>query len=79
MRIRISTMPPLPPHKAWLVPPAPLYEDPSASVFDLKNVLCGVVSALNEHAASDIALFMEGFELLDETPLEVIQNGDIVV
>ncbi|KAH7101148.1 hypothetical protein BKA62DRAFT_757542 [Auriculariales sp. MPI-PUGE-AT-0066] len=79
MRIRVSTTPPLPAHKAWSLIPPSIAEDTSATVREAKQFLCSSVNALDGHELGDIALFVDGFELLDDTALEVLQAGDLVV
>ncbi|KAI0313247.1 hypothetical protein OF83DRAFT_1142260 [Amylostereum chailletii] len=79
MRIRISTSPPLPSLKAWF--PINEKETPEErTVISLKKLLCANVEALrNARVQSyEIALLLDDFDLLDETTLDVLRDGDLV-
>lgn len=74
MRIKVESTPPLTTFKAWFVVSA------ASNVQDLKESLCSDVPALREHevAADQIALVLDGFELLDSSPIDVVRDGDLV-
>ncbi|KZV86418.1 hypothetical protein EXIGLDRAFT_774635 [Exidia glandulosa HHB12029] len=76
MRIRLNAAPPLPSYKAWYVFPGALRDDTTASVRDLKRALCD--SIFPDCPPEELAFFVEGYELLDNTPLEVVQADDIL-
>ena len=50
------------------------------SILDLKNSLCRRVHAFKEGGvhASNVALFVEEFELLDDCPFGAVRDGDLV-
>ena len=74
MRVKVECGPPLPQTKAWFVVP------PVATVADLKDTLCNSLPAL-VHAkttSGGIALYLDGFELLDDSTVEVVRDGDLI-
>ena len=89
MRIRLITLPPFPPLKVWY----PLYpqrhqqlsdslaDGESCTIASLKGRLLNEIRILSEYGtdASMIILLIDGFELLDASPLSVIHDGDLVV
>lgn len=74
MRIKVESGPPLGPLKAWFIVPA------VPSVQDLKEALCADIAALHERGTSvdDFTLVLEGFELLDNSAIGVIRDGDLI-
>jgi len=77
MRLRIQSYSPLPDVKAWFVPDV---QNVPESILDLKNSLCRRVHAFKEGGvhASNVALFVEEFELLDDCPFGAVRDGDLV-
>lgn len=77
MRLRIQTAPPLPALKAWYAPP----HDTTNSIIDLKHALFANVPLLDATAidGSQVVLVLDGFDLLDESPLDVVRDGDLVL
>ena len=77
MRLRIQSYSPLPDVKAWFVPDV---QNVPESILDLKNLLCRRVHAFKEGGvhASNVALFVEEFELLDDCPFGAVRDGDLV-
>ncbi|KAI0057745.1 hypothetical protein BV25DRAFT_1970353 [Artomyces pyxidatus] len=77
MRIRISSSSPLPDIKAWF---SLGRDDGTFSIFALKEKLCATVHALREARVPEheIALLLDGFELLDESSVDVLREGDLV-
>ncbi|EJD35966.1 hypothetical protein AURDEDRAFT_154733 [Auricularia subglabra TFB-10046 SS5] len=76
MRFRLHTVPPLPPYKAWYVLPAAVTDDASSTVLDIKRALCSNV--LSDSSPDQLALFIDDFEILDGTSVEVVQPGDLI-
>ena len=74
MRVKVECGPPLPVVKAWFIVP------PVSTVSDLKDTLCSELPALSnvQTLANDIALYLDGFELLDATPIDVVRDGDLI-
>ena len=77
MRLRIQSYSPLPDVKAWFVPDV---QNVPESILDLKILLCRRVHAFKEGGvhASNVALFVEDFELLDDCPFGAVRDGDLV-
>jgi hypothetical protein len=90
MRIRLVTLPPFPPLKVWypLYPqrhqqlsyPASLAGEENCTIATLKAQLVKELPVLAEYGVDSwmIILSIDGFELLDASPLSVIQDGDLV-
>lgn len=75
MRIRVSTVPPLSLTKVW----SSLSSLPSAAtVSDLKRSLCIQIPALKGLKGDQTQLFVDGFELLDALPIDIVRENDIV-
>lgn len=74
MRVKIECGPPLPSLKAWLIVP------PVSTIADLKQTFCTDLPTLrHQHVDfSDITLFLDGFELLDISPIDVVRDGDLI-
>ncbi|THG98611.1 hypothetical protein EW026_g3616 [Hermanssonia centrifuga] len=74
MRVKVESGPPLPSLKAWFI------VSPVATIYDLKATLCAELPALREGrvAAKDISLSLDGFELLDDSHVEVVRDGDLL-
>ncbi|KAF8304787.1 hypothetical protein DL93DRAFT_2090101 [Clavulina sp. PMI_390] len=90
MRIRVLSRPPLPTIKAWFaVPdsnnnagPSSLlqHELPISTINDLKFALCSKIHDLTNAAGpAEIKLLLDDFELLDQSPIEVLKDGDLVI
>jgi hypothetical protein len=77
MRLRILTTPPLPDVKAWF---STLPLDPSATVADFKTDICSRIQSLKDARihADDIALVLDDFDLLNESSIDVVRDGDLI-
>lgn len=73
MRIKLQTLPPLKSLKAWFQIPSTLSLEYS-TIDDLK--LCLPVTDTSEH--HDLVLVLDDFELLGDTTLSVLREGDLV-
>jgi hypothetical protein len=89
MRIRVLSRPPLPYIKAWFVVPDAgegvasslgITEPAPEDIHALKSALRNGIPALRSSclSASDLILMIDGFELLDQSGLAVIKDGDLV-
>jgi hypothetical protein len=79
MRLKLQTNPPLSPLKAWF--PLPDSLSPTLSTInELKRHLCTHFPILSKSCitAKDIVLELDEFELLDETELGVLRDGDLI-
>ena len=77
MRVRISTSPPLPPVKAWF----PLNLEslhPKLNVSSFKSILCLSIPAFHSVSPDSLRLSVDGFELLDNSELSIVRDGDLV-
>ncbi|KAJ6504818.1 hypothetical protein C8R47DRAFT_1103729 [Mycena vitilis] len=75
MRLKILSMPPLPALKVWFTP-----GEECISVANLKTALAREVLAFNSKNASALDLVLDGFELLEASPLlDVLRDGDLLV
>jgi len=75
MRIRVSTVPPLPLAKVW----SSLSSLSSvATVSNLKHLLCLQVPTLRGLRGDQIQLFVDDFELLDALAVDVVHENDLV-
>lgn len=71
-RIRLgSTDPPL---KAWFSVPSHV-----ATVRDLKKSLCSNLEVLEDVAPDSIILLLDEFEVLDDSPINVLRDGDLLL
>ena len=77
MRLRVQSVYPLPPLKAWFLVPKYLGND--SNVYGLKQALQSTLAPLARVQANALLLELDEFELLDETGLEVLQDGSLVV
>ncbi|KAF7790775.1 hypothetical protein EIP86_001732 [Pleurotus ostreatoroseus] len=74
MRVKVECVPPLPSTKIWFIVPH------VSTISDLKDTLCSELPALGDEQtnARDIILFLDGFELLDATLIDVVRDGDLI-
>lgn len=77
MRLRIQTFAPLPVLKVWFVPDI---QDAQNTIFCLKELLCRGVQLLRNSRfhAKDLTLVLEGFELMNDSPLTAVRDGDLL-
>jgi hypothetical protein len=77
MRLKLQTNAPLSPLKAWFSLPEPPV---LSTINDLKRHLCTHLPLLTESRipAKDIMLVLDEFELLDDTDVGVLRDGDLV-
>ncbi|KAI0637605.1 hypothetical protein C8Q77DRAFT_1086815 [Trametes polyzona] len=75
MRVKVETVPPLPHLRAWFSTSA------LPSVLDLKASLCTDLAPLAQDSVcpEDILLFLDDFELLDASPIDVVRDGDLLI
>lgn len=77
MRLRIQTCQPLPELKIWFIP-----DDKNApvTVYDLKESLCQRIPSVKESRllGHDLGLFLDDFELLDDSPFSAVRDGDLI-
>ena len=78
MRLRIQTLSPLPELKAWFIPEI---QGAHETVFDLKELICRDIPQLRaaQIHAQHLLLLLEGFELLNDSPISAVRDGDLVV
>ena len=75
MRFRVVSDPPIKPLKAWFDVP----NDGSViNISGVKSELCSRLPQLPEENEANICLFIDGFELLDDSGLDVIKENDLV-
>ena len=77
MRIRLTTLAPLPVLKAWF--DADL--DPSSyTVSDLKHAICNGINILRQAGvrAEQVVLVMDEWELLDECSVRIVRDGEVL-
>ncbi|KAG6865384.1 hypothetical protein C0991_003087 [Blastosporella zonata] len=74
MRLRLQTKAPLPELKAWF---APHPDNVPATVSELKLAICRQIPALRAQEGS-LLLLLDDFELLDDNPLDVVRDGDLI-
>ena len=79
MRLRITTAPPLEPLKSLIAVPRILLDDTDATIRQLKQHFCGVLSCLTTHDPRNISISVDGFDVLDFNPLAVLRDGDSVL
>ncbi|KZT53376.1 hypothetical protein CALCODRAFT_520109 [Calocera cornea HHB12733] len=78
LRIRLTSHPPLPPSRVWYdLAPALLRRD---TVRALKDDICRDVPAFAQAgvSAGEVLLDVEGFELLDESAVGILKEGDLL-
>jgi len=75
-RIRIQASPPLPSSRIWFLVP-----QNALNIKDIKQALCQRVAMLKDSSlmGQDLILEIDGFELPDEEPVDLIHENDIVV
>jgi hypothetical protein len=81
MRLRIQTFSPLPELKAWYsTDHDPLSDTPLATVSHLKHAICLQLLSLKKFGVNGthLVFFLDSFELLDESPLSVVRDGDLI-
>lgn len=78
MRLRIQTKAPLLELKAWY---SPHPQNVLTTVSELKQALCRQIPLLKtQHVTGkDIILLLDDFELLDDNPLDVVRDGDLIL
>jgi len=79
MRLKLQTNPPLAPLKAWF--PLPDSSSPTLlTINELKHHLCTHLLVLTKSCvnAKDIVLVLDEFELLNETEVDVLRDGDLI-
>ncbi|KAL5508059.1 hypothetical protein ACEPAH_5677 [Sanghuangporus vaninii] len=79
MRFRVASRPPVKPLKAWF----DIHNDGSViDILGVKSQLCSRLPQLVEDgtivAPTEISLFIDDFELLDDSGLDVIKENDLV-
>jgi len=79
MRLRITTAPPLEPLKSLIAVPCILLDDSDATIRQLKQHFCGVLSCLRACGPENISTSVDGFDVLDFNPLSVLRDGDLVL
>jgi len=79
MRLRITTAPPLGPLKSLVAVPRILLDDDDATIHQLKQHFCGVLSCLTTCGPENISLSVEGFDVLDSNPISVLHDGDLLL
>lgn len=77
MRLRLQTLPPLPALKAWFIPDLPVAP---STIHNLKEAICQRVQVLQDGRIAErhIDLILDEFELLSDSPLAVVRDGDLV-
>ncbi|KAG2344969.1 hypothetical protein BDR05DRAFT_960940 [Suillus weaverae] len=71
MRLKISTIHPLGPFKAWFA-----LDDEAHTIAQLKCALCARLPIGIQ--ADNITLVMDEYDLLDESPISILRDGDAV-
>lgn len=72
MRIKVECAPPLPAVKAWFVVPAVF------NILDLKASLLSQFPAIQNLSPADLSFSLDGFELLDSSPIDVVRDGELI-
>ena len=72
MRVKVECGPPLPSLKVWFAVSA------VSTVAELKHALCAELPALGHVSASDLTLTLDGFELIDASPIDVVRDGELI-
>ena len=75
MRVKVETLAPLPPLKAWFSCAA------LSTVRDLKASLCAILKPLQDGRVGieELILLLDDFELLDASSIDVVRDGDLIV
>jgi hypothetical protein len=79
MRLKIATAPPLEPLKLLIAVPRILLDNNDATIRQLKQHFCGVLSCLKTCGPENISISVEGFDVLDFNPLSVLHDGDLLL
>lgn len=74
-RIRLQSSSPLPPLKAWYLIPSTV-----TTIRDLKLALCSQLPMFKDMRIqpAHIMLEIDGFELLEESHIDLVREGDIL-
>lgn len=75
MRLKLQTKPPLPEIKAWF---APHSDNVPATIGELKYLISCQIPSL-QISGKDVLLLLDDFELLDDSPLDVVRDGDLIL
>ncbi|TFK35044.1 hypothetical protein BDQ12DRAFT_326920 [Crucibulum laeve] len=77
MRLRIQTFPPLPDLRVWFIPDLLVQLH---TVLDLKLAICLRIQALKDVGVTgqDVVLLLDEFELLNDSPFNVVRDGDLI-
>lgn len=70
MRLKLQAEPPFPPLKAWFPVPT--------NIHSINNLKSSLKSAFKVLTSFEFDLFLDDFELLDESVLDVLRDGDLV-
>ena len=73
MRLKISTVHPLSPFKAWFA--LDTLADEVYTIAHLKRTLCTRLPGLPD---DNITLMMDEYDLLDDSPISILRDGDVV-
>ncbi|KAL4072414.1 hypothetical protein V8B97DRAFT_1870343, partial [Scleroderma yunnanense] len=73
----VTTSLPLPPLKAWFSIPSSSTTCKS-TIASLKSHLCYSLPILHKFTPSSLSLSVNGFQLLDNSKVEVVRDGDLV-
>ena len=78
MRLRLQTVPPLPELKVWYSTDHFTLSD--SSIAHLKHAISIHIPALNQFPVKSphLVLLLDSFELLDDSPLSVLRDGDLI-
>lgn len=74
MRLKISTVHPLSPFKAWFV--LDTLVDNVYTIAHLKRTLCARLPLVLPD--NNIILVMDDYDLLDDSPISILRDGDAV-
>lgn len=79
MRVRLLAQKPLPtPLKCWYAIPTEPHPESPKTIFDLKAKLLEDLRELGDCDPEVLVLEVDGFELLNESGCEVINDGDLI-
>jgi len=81
MRLRFQTVSPLPELKAWYsTDPDAVSDGGSSTIAHLKHTICLQIPALRQFGVNgrQLVLLLDSFELLDDSPLSVVRDGDLI-
>ena len=79
MRLRITTAPPLEPLKSLIAVPRILLDDNDATIHQLKQHFCDILSCLTTCRPDNISISVEGFDVPEFNPLSVLHDGDLLL